>query len=186
MIEQYLQQPTHVLIRTYLPPFFKGRHNITDKSVNILLQHIHNLKFLELDQCRFITDSSICKIANSCPKLEHLDIGACDASDASICNITHSCKNLKYLNIRCCRLVTNIAIHEIAQHCSNLEFLSIVGTNITKDALSKLNPKIKIKRDSTLEMDPEKELDDLRTSLVYLVQDLCESRRYCTILRRQD
>ncbi|CAG8810682.1 1017_t:CDS:2, partial [Racocetra fulgida] len=39
-------------------------------------------------------------------------------------------------------------------------------------ALSKLNPKIMIKRDSTLEMDPEKELNDLRTSLVYLVQDL--------------
>ncbi|CAG8624882.1 246_t:CDS:2 [Paraglomus occultum] len=49
---------------------------------------------------------------------------------------------------------------------------SALGTNITKDALSKLNPKIKIKRDSTLEMDPEKELDDLRTSLVYLLQDL--------------
>nr|CAG8675761.1 3719_t:CDS:2 [Entrophospora candida] len=103
----------------------KGCHNITDNSVNILLQQIHNLKFLELDQCRFITDSSICNIANSCPKLEHLDIGVCDASDASICNIAHSCKNLKYLNIRCCCLVTNIAIHEIAQHCSNLEFLSI-------------------------------------------------------------
>ncbi|CAG8793746.1 36344_t:CDS:1 [Gigaspora margarita] len=150
----------------------KGCHNITDNSVNKLFQHIYNLKFLELDQCRFITDSSICNIANSCPKLEHLDIGACDASNASICNIVHSCKKLKYLNIRCCRLITDIVINEIAQHCSNLEFLSIVGTNITKDALSELNPKIKIKRDLTLEIKPEKELNDLRTSLVYLVQDL--------------
>ncbi|CAG8514313.1 12820_t:CDS:2 [Acaulospora colombiana] len=80
--------------------------------------------------------------------LEHLDIGACDASDASI------------------------SIHNIAQHCSNMEFLSILGINIIKDALSKLNSKIKIKRSSTFEMDPEKELDDLRTSLVYLAQDL--------------
>ncbi|CAG8512924.1 4488_t:CDS:2 [Dentiscutata heterogama] len=74
--------------------------------------------------------------------------------------------------LECCRLVTDKVIDEIVQYCSNLEFLSVVGTNITKDALSKLNPKIMIKRDSTLEMDPEKELNDLRTSLVYLVQDL--------------
>ena len=53
----------------------------------------------------------------------------------------------------------------------NLEFLSIVGTNVSKDALNKLNPKIKIKRE-TLEMEPEEELNDLRTSLVYFVQDL--------------
>ncbi|RHZ76347.1 hypothetical protein Glove_198g80 [Diversispora epigaea] len=150
----------------------KGCHNITDNSVNNLLQHIHNLKFLELDQCRFITDSSIHNIANFCPKLEHLDIGACDASNISICNIVHSCKNLKYLDIRCCCLVTDIVINEIAQHCSNLEFFSIVDTNISKNALIKLNPKIKIKQDSTLDMGPEEELNDLRTSLVYLVQDL--------------
>ena len=130
------------------------------------------MEYLELDQCRLITDSSICNIANSCLKLEHLDIGASDASDITICNIVRSCKNLKYLDIRCCRLVTDIVTNEIAQHCSNLEFLSIVGTNISKDALIKLNPKIKIKQDSTLDMEPEEELNDLRTSLVYLVQDL--------------
>jgi len=150
----------------------KGCHNITDVSVNRLLQHIHNLEYLELDQCRFITDSSICNIANSCPKLEHLDIGASDASDTTICNIVRSCKNLRYLDIRCCRLVTDIVIDEIAQHCSSLECLDIQLTNVSKDALSKLNPKIKIKRDSVLDMGPEKELNDLRVTLVNLVQYL--------------
>src|SRR5207248_261085 len=101
----------------------KGCHNITDVSVNRLLQRIHNLEYLELDQYRFITDSSICNIANSCPKLKHLDIGASDASDTTICNIVRSCKNLRYLDIRCYRLVTDIVIDEIAQHCSSLECL---------------------------------------------------------------
>ncbi|CAG8598076.1 8929_t:CDS:2, partial [Diversispora eburnea] len=96
-----------------------------------MLQQIHNLEYLELDQCRLITDSFISDIANFCPKLEHLDIGACGVSDTAI-----------------------------------------LGTNVSKDALSKLNPKIKIKQNSTLEMDPEKELNDLWISLVYLVQDL--------------
>jgi len=137
-----------------------------------LLQHIHNLEYLELDQCRFITDSSICNIANSCPKLEHLDIGAYDASDTTICNIVRSCKNLRYLDIRCCRLVTDIVIDEIAQHYSSLECLGIQLTNVSKDALSKLNPKIKIKRDSVLDMGPEKELNDLWVTLVNLVQYL--------------
>jgi len=137
-----------------------------------LLQHIHNLEYLELDQCRFITDSSICNIANSCPKLEHLNIGASDASDTTICNIVRSCKNLRYLDIRCCRLVTDIVIDEIAQHCSSLECFGIQLTNVSKDALSKLNPKIKIKRDSVLDMGPEKELNDLQVTLVNLVQYL--------------
>ncbi|RHZ78001.1 hypothetical protein Glove_168g310 [Diversispora epigaea] len=149
-----------------------GCHNITDNSVNKLLQHIHNLEYLELDQCRLITDLSIRSVANSCPNLEHLDIGACDASETSICNIVRSCKKLKYLNIRCCRLVTDKVISEIVQHCSNLEYLSIVGTTVSKDALRKLSPKIKIKQDSALEKTPEEELNDLRTSLVYLAQNL--------------
>ncbi|RHZ77061.1 hypothetical protein Glove_186g147 [Diversispora epigaea] len=147
-------------------------HNITDNSVNILLQLIHNLEYLELDQCGFITDSSICNIANFCPKLEHLDIGACDVSDTSICNIVRSCKKLKYLDIRCCRHITDKVIDGISQHCFNLEFLSMISTNVSKNALRKLNPKIKTKQDSTLDMGSEEELNDLRTSLVYLVQDL--------------
>ncbi|CAG8626753.1 169_t:CDS:2, partial [Diversispora eburnea] len=72
----------------------------------------------------------------------------------------------------CCRLVTDKVISEIVQHCSNLEYLSIVGTTISKDALRKLSSKIKIKQDSALEKTPEEELNDLRTSLVYLAQNL--------------
>ncbi|GBC33361.2 F-box/LRR-repeat protein 20 isoform X1 [Rhizophagus irregularis DAOM 181602=DAOM 197198] len=147
-------------------------HNITDISVNRLLQHIHNLEYLELDQCRFITDSSICNTANSCPKLKHLDIDTSDASDTTICNIIYSCKNLRYLDIRCCRLATDIVIDEIVQHCSSLEFLGIQSTNVSKDALSKLNPKIKINRDSVLNIGPENELNDLWVTLVNLVQHL--------------
>ncbi|CAG8440855.1 10970_t:CDS:2, partial [Funneliformis caledonium] len=50
----------------------------------------------------------------------------------------------------CCCLVTDIVIDKIAQYCSSLEFLGIQSTNVSKDALSKLNPKIKIKWDSYL------------------------------------
>ncbi|CAG8616478.1 9108_t:CDS:2, partial [Diversispora eburnea] len=89
------------------------------------------LEYLKLDQYRFITDLSICNIANSCSKLEHLDIGVSDTFDKSI-----------------------------------------LGTNISKDALIKLDPKIEVEQDSTLDMRPEEELNDLQTSLVYLVQDL--------------
>ncbi|CAG8525164.1 2342_t:CDS:2 [Acaulospora morrowiae] len=85
-----------------------------------------------------------------------------------------------------CRLITDSFISDITNFCPKLEHLDIGGcdvsdivicnivrscTNVGKDALSKLNPKIKIKRDSTLDMEPE-ELDELRTSLVYLVGDL--------------
>ncbi|RHZ82182.1 hypothetical protein Glove_113g43 [Diversispora epigaea] len=57
-----------------------------------------------MSACGFIT---INNIVNFCPKLEYLDIGACDVSDTSICNIVRS-----------------------------------LSTNVSKDALSKLNPKL--------------------------------------------
>ncbi|CAG8760055.1 9085_t:CDS:2, partial [Funneliformis caledonium] len=131
-----------------------------------------------------ITDDFVYKIVEACSKLELLCIGRLKhykpISDQTIVAITHSCPNLHHLFLKDCHNITDVSVNrllqhiynleylelnqfidEIAQHCSSLKFLSIQSTNISKDALSKLNPKIKIKRDLVLNIGLEKELNDL-------------------------
>ncbi|CAG8728072.1 6155_t:CDS:2 [Rhizophagus irregularis] len=90
-------------------------------------------------------------------------------SDNKILCVLRSYPNITSLNFE---QTTDIVIDEIVQHCSSLEFLGIQSTNVSKDALSKLNPKIKINRDSVLNIGPENELNDLWVTLVNLVQHL--------------
>ncbi|CAB5185146.1 unnamed protein product [Rhizophagus irregularis] len=135
----------------------------------LVLLCIGGLKWYKL-----ISDQTIDVIAHSCPNLRHLSLKCChNITDISVNRLLQHIHNLEYLELdQCCRLATDIVIDEIVQHCSSLEFLGIQSTNVSKDALSKLNPKIKINRDSVLNIGPENELNDLWVTLVNLVQHL--------------
>ncbi|CAG8657336.1 9088_t:CDS:2 [Funneliformis caledonium] len=104
-------------------------------------------------------DHELSVSVEACSKLELLCIGGLKQckpiSDQTIVAIAHSCPNLRHLSLKGCHNITDVSL-----------------TNVGKDALSKLNPKIKIKRDSVLDMRPEKELNDLQVILVNLVQYL--------------
>ncbi|RHZ80776.1 hypothetical protein Glove_132g29 [Diversispora epigaea] len=152
------------------------------KACKLELLCISGLKLYKL-----ISDRTIITIAYSCPNLRHLSLTGClNITDNSVNNLLQHIHNLEYLELDQCRLITDSSICNIANSCPKLEHLDIdtcdasdtsicnivLGTNVSKDALSKLNPKIKIKQYSTLDMGPEEELNDLRISLVYFVQDL--------------
>nr|CAG8513018.1 11379_t:CDS:2 [Entrophospora candida] len=59
----------------------------------------HKLEYLELDGNDFITNSSICNVICSCPKLQHLALAYCKISNTTIREITGSCPDLKYLDL---------------------------------------------------------------------------------------
>ncbi|CAG8663323.1 1933_t:CDS:2, partial [Diversispora eburnea] len=134
-----------------------------------------------------ISDQTIIAIASSCPNLHYLSLTGChNIIDNSVNKLLQHIHNLKYLELNQCRLITDLSIRSVANSCPNLEHLDIgvcdasemsicnivLGTTVSKDALRKLSPKIKIKQDSALEKMPEEELNDLWTSLVYLTQNL--------------
>jgi len=76
---------------------FNISHNdIGDEVVEALAHTCHELEYLELGGCGFITEASICNVIRSCPKLQHLELGFCDISNTTIKEIACSCPNLKY------------------------------------------------------------------------------------------
>ena len=90
----------------------------------------------------------LCAIANSCHKLEYLNISyRTEILEPSICNIIRSCPKLQHLSLRFCE-ITDMTIKEIACSCLNLKYLDLKGCeNISKEAIDRLvslNPNIHV------------------------------------------
>jgi len=77
-------------------------NDIGDEVVEAVASTCHELEYLDLGGCGFITESSICNVIRSCPKLQHLELGFCDISNRTIEEIARSCPNLKYLDLDSC------------------------------------------------------------------------------------
>lgn len=95
-----------------------------------------NLKEIYLRGCKKITDISIQKIAELCPKLEVLDISTGsrfgdfdkiyikDVTDKSLIQICKNCKNLKVLDLEGCKITSKTA-QAIISNCFFLEKLNL-------------------------------------------------------------
>ena len=94
---------------------------------------------------RVKNDIGLCAIANSCHKLEYLNIShRAEFTETSICNVICSCPRLQHLDLSFCK-ITNITIEEIARSCFNLKYLDLEGCyKISKKAVDKLNPNIHV------------------------------------------
>ncbi|CAG8484601.1 2958_t:CDS:2, partial [Racocetra fulgida] len=77
-------------------------NDIRDEVVEAVASTCYELEYLDLEGCRFITESSVCNIIRSCPKLQHLELGFCKISNKTIKEIACSCPNLKYLDLDGC------------------------------------------------------------------------------------
>jgi hypothetical protein len=97
---------------------------------------------------REVGDGGLWKIAQSCHKLEYLNISyRTEILEPSICNIIRSCPKLQHLSLRFCE-ITDMTIKEIACSCLNLKYLDLKGCeNISKEAIDRLvslNPNIHV------------------------------------------
>jgi len=55
---------------------FNISHNdVGDEVVEALAHTCHEIEYLDLGGCDFITEPSICNVIRSCPKLQHLKLG---------------------------------------------------------------------------------------------------------------
>ncbi|CAG8553894.1 12053_t:CDS:10, partial [Racocetra fulgida] len=103
-------------------------NDIGDEVVEAVASTCYELEYLDLGGCRFIIEPSVCNVIQSCPKLQHLELGFCEISDKTIKEITCSCPNLKYLDLDGCE------------------------KNVSKKVVKRLNPSIHIENyDSSYE-----------------------------------
>ncbi|CAG8684195.1 17226_t:CDS:2 [Gigaspora margarita] len=108
-----------------LKHFNISSNDIGDEVVEAIASTCHELEYLDLRECGFITELSVCNVIRSCPKLQYLELGFCNISDTTIKEISYSCLNLKYLNLEGCE-------------------------NISEKIIKRLNPSIRIENYNSL------------------------------------
>ncbi|PKC55003.1 RNI-like protein [Rhizophagus irregularis] len=144
----YCSNVTHLEISYY--------HSLSDKKIISIIHSCPNIIHLSfknsigfsnraLELIVKVGDGGLSAIANSCHRLEYLNISnRIEYSKTSICNVIRSCPRLQQLDLGFCR-ITDTTIEEIASSCFNLKYLNLRGCYIiSKEAVDKLNPNIRI------------------------------------------
>ena len=91
---------------------------------------------------REVDDGGLWRIAQSCHKLEYLNIAyRTEISEDSICGIIRSCQKLQHLDISFCK-ISDMTIEEVVRSCLNLKYINLRGCYISKEALDQLKPNI--------------------------------------------
>ncbi|PKK56653.1 hypothetical protein RhiirC2_799581 [Rhizophagus irregularis] len=130
---------------------FENSKCLTSKALKLIAESHPNLKYLNISVLRckgladhiFIVqgygDKGLCAIADSCHKLEYLNISnRTEFSEISICNVIHFCLRLQHLDLSFCK-ISNITIKEIARSSLNLKYLNLRGCYIiSKEAVDQV------------------------------------------------
>ena len=121
----------------------------SNRALELIAGSYSNLKYLNLCddrsggnrsfRAREVDDGGLWRIAQSCHKLEYLNIAyRTEITEQSICAIIRSCPKLQHFDPSYCE-VTNVVIEEIIQSCLNLKYLNLNGyRNISKEAVDQL------------------------------------------------
>jgi hypothetical protein len=107
-------------------------YNLTSKSINILAIKCKKICSINLELCR-ISDESIIKIINNCPKLISINLNSikdnefnCISND-TIIKLSEKCKNIKELGLMgcCSHNIEEDTIKSISKNCLNISKLYI-------------------------------------------------------------
>ncbi|GBC19014.1 hypothetical protein GLOIN_2v1778881 [Rhizophagus irregularis DAOM 181602=DAOM 197198] len=78
----------------------------------------HRLEYLNISNRREYSETSICNVIRSCPRLQQLDLSFCNITDITIKEIAGSCLNLKYLNLEGCNNISKEAVDQLVSSLS--------------------------------------------------------------------
>ncbi|WCJ38993.1 RNI-like superfamily protein [Euphorbia peplus] len=106
-----------------------GCRDVSDVSMKLLASACKNsLKVLRMDWCLNISDSSLNRILNECRSLEALDIGCCEEiTDAALQGLgtSETELSLKILKVSNCPKITVTGIAMLLEKCKALEYLDV-------------------------------------------------------------
>ena len=107
----------------------------TDMVVQEIVGHYKHLLSIDLKECRFVSDQAVQTLAQHCPKLVKICIGATypkvpDISDAAVLAIARSCRQLEAIDLddTAC---TDDGAQVLASSCERLQYASVGGTYVT-------------------------------------------------------
>ncbi|PIA35404.1 hypothetical protein AQUCO_03500052v1 [Aquilegia coerulea] len=114
-----------------------GCRDISDESLkSLVLACNHSLKYLRMDWCLNVSDTSLSCVLSQCRSLEALDIGCCEEiTDMAFRNIGSEGfeSRLKFLRVSNCPKITVSGIGVLLEACKSLEYLDVRSCpNVTK------------------------------------------------------
>ncbi len=95
----------------------------------------HRLEYLNISNRIEYSETSICNVIRSCPRLQQLDLSYCGITDITIEEIARSCPNLKYLNLEGCYKISKEAVDQLVTLNPNINIENFVGTIMPPDLI---------------------------------------------------
>ena len=100
----------------------------------------HRLEYLNISNRREYSETSICNVIRSYPRLQQLNLSFCQITDITIKEIASSCLNLKYLNLEGCSNISKEAVDQLVSvnpniHVENFVRIGLLGLEIPSSAL---------------------------------------------------
>lgn len=111
---------------------FTGCTQITDQSVELIVQAAPRLRNVVLSKCSNVTDSSLKFLSKLGKNLHYVHLGHCThITDIGIVLLARNCHRLQYIDLACCQQLTNTCLTELA-HLPRLRRIGLVKClNIT-------------------------------------------------------
>jgi hypothetical protein len=101
---------------------------LVDHGLHALSIGLHSLRYLNLEGCELITDTSLTALVQSNPKLLVLNLSSCTLlTSKSIIALAQSCPNIHSLNLSKCSKITSSAMQALTTHTHHLQALSLAG-----------------------------------------------------------
>ncbi|KAL0096940.1 hypothetical protein J3Q64DRAFT_1040615 [Phycomyces blakesleeanus] len=122
-----------------------GCHKLTDAGLCGFLSKSSSayLVSMDLSEITNITDTTILKIAECCPRLQGLNLSMFKdgqeqfhgVTDESIIKLAEGCRGLRRVILNNCSLLTDASITLLAKNCRSLLEIDLINCAITEDSL---------------------------------------------------
>ncbi|KAI9023716.1 hypothetical protein CLU79DRAFT_113912 [Phycomyces nitens] len=122
-----------------------GCHKLTDAGLCSLLSKSSSahLVSMDLSEITNITDTTILKIAECCPRLQGLNLSMYKdrpeqfhgVTDTSIIKLAQGCRGLRRVILNNCSLLTDASITVLARNCRSLLEIDLINCAITEESL---------------------------------------------------
>ncbi|XP_042343479.1 F-box/LRR-repeat protein 20-like isoform X2 [Plectropomus leopardus] len=137
-----------------------GCHVTDDPLIKLVIRHKESLCRLEVFGCQFLTPSCLQTVYETCPGLQHLNIGqlpkvdadiltamtsrlkclsslnltGLQVTDATLDTLLQNCVKLQSLTLSCCPGVSDLTLHSISKHTPCIRSLDVSGCKAVTDA----------------------------------------------------
>ena len=102
----------------------------------------HDLKDIQLGECRLLTDVILIAIADNCHQLRKITLCSDLITDRGIKMLVSSNHDLEEITVHCCPKLTDATLTAITDNCPKLKKLVYVAsTNITESGIRSIREK---------------------------------------------